>query len=142
MRLTIGRLIATLVSGVLVGSLAISGFYLVGDWDHRSAPFKIMHYTFGAAIGVICLVLAVLAVRAFFDAEHPRPKWAKLCLALPALSAFVAGSLTGMLDSGKAGLYTQPALTHAMATFYRGLTIGLFYVLAFSGGWSGKRPPL
>jgi len=100
-----------------------------------------MRYTFGMLIGVICLVLGIMSVRILLDREHPRPRWAKACIGLLALSGFVAAILTGLVVSGQAGLYMRPEGARGMATFFRGLTIGLFVVLSCSHQWSLKGPP-
>jgi hypothetical protein len=100
-----------------------------------------MSYTFGMLIAVICLILGIMSVRILLDTEHQRPKWAKACIALLAASALIAATLTGLEVSGRAGLYMRPGLTRTMASFFRGLTIGLFVVLSFSRQWSLKEPP-
>ena len=100
-----------------------------------------MNYTFGMLIATICLILGIMSIRILFDTEHPRPGWAKACIGLLVVAAFVAAILTGLVVSGRAGLYMKPALARAMATFFRGLTIGLFVVLSFSKQWSFKEPP-
>ncbi len=100
-----------------------------------------MRYTFGMLIAVICLVLGIISVRILLDGDHGRPRWAKTCIGLLAASAFIAAILTGLVVSGRAGLFMRPAVARGMATFFRGLTIGLFVVLAFSRQWSMKEPP-
>src|SRR2546430_3984288 len=100
-----------------------------------------MSYTFGMLMAVICLVLGIMSVRILLDKEHTRPRWAKACIALLAASALIAAILTGLVVSGRAGLYMKPAAARGMATFFRGLTIGLFVVLSFSRQWSLKEPP-
>jgi hypothetical protein len=92
-------------------------------------------------IAVICLVLGVMSVRILLDKERTRPRWAKACIALLTASAFIAAILTGLVVSSRAGLYMKPAVARAMATFFRGLTIGLFVVLSLSGQWSLKERP-
>ena len=67
-----------------------------------------MRYTFGMLIGVICLVLGIMSVRILLDRDHPRPQWAKACIGLLAVSAFIAAILTGLMVSGRAGLYIEP----------------------------------
>jgi uncharacterized membrane protein len=100
-----------------------------------------MRYTFGMLIGVICLVLGIMSVRILLDRDHPRPQWAKACIGLLAVSAFIAAILTGLVVSGRAGLYMRPEGARGMATFFRALTIGLFVVLSSSRQWSLKGPP-
>jgi hypothetical protein len=100
-----------------------------------------MSYTFGMLIAVICLVLGIMSIRILFDRDHPRPGWAKTCIGLLAGAAFAAAILTALVVSGRAGLYMKPAVARGMATFFRGLTIGLFVVLSFSRQWSLKDPP-
>jgi len=92
-------------------------------------------------IGVICLVLGIISIRILLDTEHRRPAWARTCIGLLAAAAFIAAILTGLVVSGRAGLYMKPALARGMATFFRGLTIGLFLALSFSRQWSFKDPP-
>ena len=100
-----------------------------------------MSYTFGMLIAVVCLILGIKSVRILLDRDHPRPRWAKVCIGLLAASAFIAAILTGLVVSGRAGLHMRPAMARGMAAFFRGLTIGLFVVLSFSRQWSMKEPP-
>jgi hypothetical protein len=100
-----------------------------------------MRYTFGMVIAVVCLILGIMSIRILFDAEHRRPAWARTCIGLLAVAGFIAAVLTGLVVSGRATLYMEPGLARGMATFFRGLTIGLFLVLSFSHQWSFKDPP-
>ena len=100
-----------------------------------------LSYMLDMAVGAICLVLALMAVRAVVDSEQPRLRWARICLCILAVVAALAGITTGLDASGRAGLFVRPALLRHVATCLRWFTMGLFLPLAFSGQWSAKKPP-
>jgi hypothetical protein len=100
-----------------------------------------MHNTFGLVIGAVCMVLALMSIRAFFDRDCSRPRWARQCLVVLAIAAAMAGIMTGLEVSERGGFYIRPSAARHAAGFCRGLTIGLLLALSLSGQWLGKKPP-
>jgi len=103
-----------------------------------------MHYTpsymLDMAVGAICLVLALMAVRTLVDSDRSRLRWAKTCLCILAVAAALAGITTGLDASRRTGLFVRPAVVRHVATCLRWFTLGLFIPLALSGQWSAKKP--
>ena len=100
---------------------------------------RVMHDILRLAVGVACLGLGMMAVRALLDSSRPRLPWARTCLFILAIAALVAAAITGVEISGRGARYFRPG-AHP-ADFWKGMTIGLFVALCFSGQWSAKAPP-
>ena len=97
-----------------------------------------MHEILRLAVGVACLVMGLMAVCALLDGSRVRLAWARTCLLVLAVAAILAAVITGMEVSGWGARYFRPG-AHP-ADFWKGMTIGLFVALCFSGQWSGKAP--
>ena len=97
-----------------------------------------MSETIPSLVAIVCLVLGIMSIRAVFDKARPRLDWARPCLVILAIVAVLAGIIGGLEVSGKGVQYLHFRPGAHPAQFFKGMTLGLFFVLYASGQWSGK----